>query len=88
MKKFFVSILLVALWASHVGAKIIIVNTTNNVSPVAGETNLVQALQLLQDGDAIHFNLPGSGPFYLITPPLSPDNGYPAISNNNVTIDG
>jgi hypothetical protein len=88
MKRLFISILLVALLASRVCAKIIIVNTTNNVSPAAGETNLVQALQLLQDGDAIHFNLPGAGPFYLSTPPLSPDNGYPAISNNNVTIDG
>ncbi len=36
----------------------------------------------------MHFNLPGNGPFYFITPPLSPDNGYPAITNNNVTIDG
>lgn len=48
----------------------------------------MQALQLLQDGDTIDFNIPGNGPYYLITPPISPDNGYPAITNNNVTIDG
>ncbi|HEY3914700.1 MAG TPA: hypothetical protein VGN61_09460 [Verrucomicrobiae bacterium] len=66
-------------------AKIIIVNTTNNISPRASETNLVQAIGLLQDGDTIQFNIPGSGPFYLVTPT---NNGYPAITNNNITIDG
>src|SRR5678815_5125657 len=69
-------------------AKIITVNTTNNVSPGPGETNLVQAIAMLADGDAIHFNIPGGGPFYLQTPPLVPDNGYPPITNHNVTIDG
>jgi len=69
-------------------AKTIVVNTTNNVSPGPGETNLVMAISLLQDGDAVHFNIPGPGPFYLVTPPLFPDNGYPAITNHNVTIDG
>jgi hypothetical protein len=69
-------------------AKVIVVNTTNNVSPGPAETNLVMAINLLADGDAIHFNIPGPGPFYLVTPPLVPDNGYPAITNNNVTIDG
>ena len=89
MKKvFFILILWSAILESQVGAKIIIVNSTNNLSSGEGETNLVQALNLLQDGDAIHFNLPGNGPFFLITPPLLPDNGYPAITNNNVTIDG
>jgi hypothetical protein len=76
------------LLAFTVSAKIIVVNTTNNVSPGPGETNLVMAINLLEDGDAIHFNIPGPGPFYLVTPPLLPDNGYPAITNNNVTIDG
>jgi hypothetical protein len=76
------------LLAFSVSAKIIVVNTTNNVSPGPGETNLVMAINLLEDGDAIHFNIPGPGPFYLVTPPLTPDNGYPAITNNNVTIDG
>src|SRR4051794_37065421 len=69
-------------------AKIIVVNTTNNVSPGPAETNLIQAINLLQDGDSIHFNILGPGPFYLITPPLDPENGYPEITNHNVTIDG
>jgi hypothetical protein len=69
-------------------SKIIVVNSVNNVSPSAGETNLVQAIQLLEDGDTIRFNIPGIGPFYLATPPQSPENGYPAITNHNVTIDG
>jgi hypothetical protein len=89
--KWILLLTLVALAARLVPAtcaKTIVVTTANNVSPAAGQTNLVQALQLLQDGDTIHFDLPGSGPFYLVTPPQSPDNGYPAITNNNVTIDG
>ena len=69
-------------------AKTIVVNTANNVSPGLGETNLVQAINLLQNGDTIRFALDGAGPFYLITPPLDPDNGYPAITNHNITIDG
>jgi hypothetical protein len=78
----------VVLLAAPAPAKIIIVNSTNNVATAAGQTNLVQALQLLQDGDTIHFNLPGGGPFYLLTPPRAPANGYPAITNHNITIDG
>src|SRR6267378_2201429 len=74
--------------AFTVSAKVIVVNTTNNVSPEPGETNLIMAINSLADGDEIHFNIPGPGPFYLVTPPLVPDNGYPAITNNNVTIDG
>lgn len=69
-------------------AKTIVVNTTNNVSPGPAETNLVMAINLLADGDVIHFNIPGPGPFYLVTPPLVPDNGYPAITNHNITIEG
>lgn len=80
--------LLFVLVAFTVSAKVIVVNTTNNVSPGPGETNLIMAINALKDGDAIHFNIPGPGPFYLITPPLLPDNGYPAITNHNVTIDG
>jgi hypothetical protein len=68
--------------------KLIIVNTTNNISPGSGETNLLQAIGALEDGDTIGFNIPGTGPFYLITPPFLPYNGYPPITNNNVTIDG
>ena len=46
-------------------AATIIVNTTNNVSPGPGQTNLVQAISLLHDGDTINFNIPGSGAQYL-----------------------
>src|SRR5215510_4448327 len=80
--------LLFVLFAFTVSGKVIVVNTTNNVSPGPGETNLIMAINLLADGDAIHFNIPGPGPFYLVTPPLVPDNGYPAITNCNVVIDG
>jgi hypothetical protein len=66
--------------------KTITVTTTNNISPGAGETNLVQAIGLLEDGDTISFKHTGTGPFYLITPDLP--NGYPSITKNNVLIDG
>lgn len=79
---------LAALLELPASAKTLTVNTANNVSSAPGETNLILAISLLQDGDTIAFNIPGSGPFYLVTPPLKPDNGYPAITNNNVTIDG
>src|SRR5437870_1683331 len=69
--------------AAH--AATITVNTTNNISPGVGETNLVQAINLLQNGDTIGFNIPGAGPHYLLTPPCG---GYPKITNNNVTING
>ncbi len=65
-------------------AKTIVVTTTNNVSPGVGQTSLLQALGQLQDGDQVQFNLSGTGPFYIATP----SNGYPLITNNNVTIDG
>ena len=68
--------------------KTILVNTTNNISSGPGETNLVQAISLLEDGDTIGFNIPGPGPFYLETPPFLLSNGYPPITNHNVTIDG
>jgi hypothetical protein len=84
----FIPGVLILLLAFTVSAKVIVVNTTNNFSPDPGETNLVMAIKSLADGDAIHFNIPGPGPFYLVTPPLVPDNGYPAITNHNVTIDG
>ena len=73
-----------ALACSACQAAIITVNTTNNVSPTANETNLVMALNQLQDGDTVQFNIPGSGPFYIVTPQA----GYPLITHNNVTIDG
>src|SRR5258708_906414 len=81
----------VAISATAVHAAIITVNTTNN-AVVAGQTNLTQAIQMLQDGDTIRFNIFGAGPHYLVTPDavLGPGGGggYPEITNNNVTIDG
>ncbi len=74
-----------ALLALTAHAKIIVVDTTDNISPPAGKTSLVQAINLLQDGDTINFNITGAGPHYLVSPP----GGYPIITNlNNITIDG
>src|SRR5690349_7569376 len=85
MKNHLRTAVLVSLLALTAPAKIITVTTTDNVSPPAGQTNLVQAINLLQDGDTINFNIPGSGPHYLV----SPSGGYPIITNlNNITIDG
>src|ERR1051326_6804503 len=71
--------------AATAPAKTIVVNTTNNLTPGPGETNLVLAINLLQDGDTIQFNIPGNGAHYLVSPP----GGYPIITNlNNITIDG
>src|SRR5438477_1286019 len=66
-------------------AAVLTVNTTNNVNPLPlVETSLWQALTNLRDGDTIQFDIPGNGPFYINTPA----DGYPFITNNNVTIDG
>jgi hypothetical protein len=64
--------------------KIITVTTTDNVSPAAGQTSCVQAIQSLAAGDTIEFNIPGDGPHVIVTP----IGGYPLITVNNVTIDG
>src|SRR5436190_4884784 len=77
MKRLTYRIAILLLLAISTQAKIIVVNTTNNVSPGATETNLVQAINALQDGDTIQFNIPGNGPHYL----LSPAGGYSAITN-------
>ncbi|MCI0364019.1 MAG: hypothetical protein L0219_09080, partial [Phycisphaerales bacterium] len=66
------------------GGKVITVNTTNNESPGANETSLLEALSSLGDGDTVRFNIPGAGPHVVVTP----IGGYPLITNNNVTIDG
>src|SRR5437870_1021636 len=63
---------------------ILTVNTTNNVSPLPGQTSLKQAIASLHDGDTIRFAIPGPGPYYIATP----TDGYALITNNNVTIDG
>ena len=69
-------------------ARVLVVNTADNTTTAVGQTNLVQAISLLQDGDTIAFNISGTEPIYLVTPSLTPNNGYPAITNHNVTIDG
>ncbi|MBI3417304.1 MAG: hypothetical protein HY043_18590, partial [Verrucomicrobia bacterium] len=72
------------LRASSADGRIITVTTTNNVSPATQETSLLQALSKLADGDTIQFAIPGTGPYFIPTP----TNGYPLITNNNITIDG
>jgi hypothetical protein len=69
-------------------ADVITVNTTNNLDFSAGETNLWLAIEMANTNGAasntINFDIPGSGPFYIATPP----NGYPLITNHDITIDG
>jgi hypothetical protein len=86
MKKTPRSLLLILSFAAIVSgeAKVITVNTIDNVSPGPNQTNLVQAIKLLADGDTIQFNIPGSGVQYIQTP----TDGYPLITANSVTIDG
>lgn len=74
--------LLAALAAAE--GKIITVTTTDNVSPGAGQTSLLQAIQSLAAGDTIKFEIPGNGPHVIVTPM----GGYPLITADNVTIDG
>ena len=69
---------------SFANAKIIVVNTADNTDFSAGQTNLVSALRILADGDTVNFAISGAGVHILNTPP----NGYPLITNNNITIDG
>ncbi len=85
---FFVTTLLISAVSSP--AKIIVVNTTNNISPGVGQTNLVQAINLLADGDTIQFNIPGTPGqvHYLLAPPTVDGTSFPIITRNNVTIDG
>ena len=86
MKALACSVVTCVLLAFSAQAKIIVVNTANNVSPAPAETNLVKAISLLDDGDTIQFSIPGppGQVVYLQTP----TGGYPIITNNNVTIDG
>ncbi len=75
----------VAASVTTVPAAIISVNTEDNTDFSPGKTNLVTAINSLNAGDTINFNIPGSGPHYLV----SPGGGYPMITNkNNITIDG
>ncbi|MSU61355.1 MAG: hypothetical protein EXS31_03005 [Pedosphaera sp.] len=80
----FSTAVLVALGTSLAQAATITVTTISNTSPAAGQTSLAQALAAVKDGDKIAFKIPGDGPHYIITPP----EGYPLITANNVKIDG
>ncbi len=70
--------------ATAAQARVVTVTTADNLTPPAGQVSLLQALTTLQDGDEIRFNLAGTGPQFIATPP----DGYPLITKNNVTIDG
>ena len=72
------------LLAGSAQSKIITVNNEDNTNFNPGVTNLVTAIANLADGDTIQFNIPGAGVHYLLTPV----NGYPIITNQNIIIDG
>lgn len=66
-------------------ASIFTVTTTDNASPEGdGALSLVEALQAVQDGDTIRFQIPGDGPHFIRTP----IGGYPMITVNGLTVDG
>jgi hypothetical protein len=83
--------------AAH--AAIITVNTVDNKDFSAGKMNLWQAIQTAntngQPANVIRFNIEGSGPHYIVTPPLyvsgglpALGGGYPIITNHNLAIEG
>lgn len=86
MKKIRTTLFAAALGAlvSVAPAAIYTVNTVDNTDVSTGKTNLVTALKLLKNGDAVHFAIPGAGVHTINTPP----DGYPLITANDITIDG
>jgi len=71
--------------AASLPAAILTVTTTDNDSPPGdGQLSLKEAIEQVQNGDTITFNIPGEGPHYLTTPP----EGYPLLQKTGVTIDG
>lgn len=66
--------------ASGAVAATLTVTTANST----GAGSLLAALEAVQTGDTITFNIPGDGPHVIATPP----GGYPLIRFNNVTLDG
>jgi hypothetical protein len=60
------------------------VNTVDNNNSEPQKLSLKQALAQAGAGDTIAFNIPGAGPHVIATP----DEGYPFIAVNNLTIDG
>lgn len=80
---FFCHLVLVGLLVGSANAAV--VNTADNTSPPDdGLTSLAEAIEGLQDGEAITFNIPGPGPHYIETPV----GGYSLIEKPDVTIDG
>lgn len=86
------AIIMLTGMVNAVKAATITVNTADNTDFSAGKTNLVRAIQLLEDGDTINFNIPGAGPHFLVTPAMvtgaGGGGGYPEVTKNNVIIDG
>ena len=78
VRMFTVTVFAISALSGH--AAVLSVTTTNN--PGAG--SLFDAINSLQTGDVIEFNIPGAGPHYIATPA----EGYPYITANNVTING
>jgi hypothetical protein len=61
------------------------VTTADNGSPANdGQLSLKEAIEQVQNGDTIAFDIPGAGPHYLVTPA----EGYPLLQKTGVTIDG
>ncbi|MBM3845619.1 MAG: hypothetical protein FJ405_04955 [Verrucomicrobia bacterium] len=56
----------------------------NDSGPNDGKTSLAEAIEALNSGDSIHFNIEGKGPHWIATP----IGGYNFITRDNVTIDG
>jgi len=66
-----VPVITIALSCFAAPAAVITVNTTNNVNPGTSETNLVMALNRLQDGDTIQFSIRAAA--HSIFKPRMPD---------------
>lgn len=61
------------------------VTTADNDSPANdGLLSLKEAIEQVQNGDTIAFNIPGDGPHSIVTPP----DGYPLLTKTGVFIDG
>src|ERR1039458_3150063 len=83
MKKTY-SLVLVGVMALVPVTRAVDRNVTNNAA--TGPGSLTAAINALHDGDTITFHIPPEAGevHYIQTPP----DGYPLITNNNVTIDG
>jgi hypothetical protein len=79
-----VSFLSLCLLTVFTHAATLTVTTVDNNNTTAGQLSLKQAIEQAHDGDTIAFGIPGAGPHVLVTP----ENGYPLITQNNLTLDG